>query len=35
MAVTEQTKPTTEASTASVADKAARIAIRSLNFYYG
>jgi phosphate transport system ATP-binding protein len=35
MAVTEQTKPATEASTASVADKTARISIRDLNFYYG
>ncbi|WP_419758422.1 phosphate ABC transporter ATP-binding protein PstB [Acidisoma sp.] len=35
MAVTEQAKPATEALAVSAADKAARISIRDLNFYYG
>jgi phosphate transport system ATP-binding protein len=35
MAVTEQTKPATEALAASTSNEKARIAIRDLNFYYG
>jgi phosphate transport system ATP-binding protein len=35
MAVTEQARPATEASTVGIAGEQPRIAIRNLNFYYG